>query len=136
MIKLLVKLYIQLEKLWANPAAWFGHQPWIIRLLVISLIIPLITLSSVTWYNGLNQSQKRAQELQLQSYDEFKTFKEVYDKNTLQQLEELKTLKKDIAELKKDALIREIEAEASTDVLGVQTLTATENSSSSGTTLK
>lgn len=127
MMKYLVRFYLQLEELLKNPVAWFSRQPWIIRLLTISLMVPLITLSSIGWYSGRDESLQQQAELLQQIHIDLLSFKEDSKKNDQQQLDDISFLKKEVTDLKKSMIIQQLDEEPSDEALGGQVVSSLED---------
>lgn len=87
-MKSLAHFLISLELLWKNPAEWWPKQHWLFKLVAIVLVIPAISVASIT----LNQhfSQNSSQEvMKLQ-------------RETIQELIALKTRVKELEQQNRD----------------------------------
>jgi hypothetical protein len=102
MTKLLVTLYLQLEKLWRNPAAWFAESPWLVRVLVVLLIFPAISLSSIAWYATTYGPQGRTQELLNQNYSELQNLRVQLEANDQRYQADMEMVKNTLTQLKRN----------------------------------
>ncbi|MEN8252778.1 MAG: SH3 domain-containing protein [Patescibacteria group bacterium] len=100
-MKILVRLYLSLEKLFTNPVAWSAEQPWGIRMIFVLITLPLIATSSIVVHESLEGgSSEQIRELLSDNKQQISNLKEAYKKDSEKQLQKIEELNQDIDKLK------------------------------------
>jgi|GEM_PF-3073156 len=96
---LLARLFISLEKLAKNPVEWFCHIPWILRMGLVLLLVPTISIISIVLYNHYSPNTRSLQKSLTESSSQLATIRQEQQDFYAQQLEELALLDTKMAKI-------------------------------------
>lgn len=120
-MKILARFVLSLEKLLKDPIGWSNNQPWLLRVALVVLIIPFISIVSITSYKNIYLNEKNINSnISEQSTQEIIQLRKDLERFHNSQIEELAYLSEDIAKLKKSK-------NSDSDVLGVNDEQVTQN---------
>ncbi len=99
-MKLLVKMYLSLEKLVLNPVAWFSHRNWLVRYAAILLLISPVAIISAVTYQLLPGFGPNLAQLSSNTYQELISLRENFDTTTRNQAKEITELQIELNQLR------------------------------------